>query len=94
MKIEITENKVFMAGKEGEKDQPVPKGTILNVDKFPGHLVGKARIVEESAGKKLVTGEDELKKLQAEYKALAKKEAPKDLDADGLKAAIAELSKK
>ena len=51
MKIEITENKVFMAGKEGEKDQPVAKGAILTVDKFPGHLVGKARIIEDERAK-------------------------------------------
>jgi hypothetical protein len=92
MKIEITENKVFAAGKDG-KDQPVPKGTILEVKDFPGHLFGKARIVEEDPAPGLTTGED-LEALRAEYEKVTGNKAQPNMKPETMRAKIEEALKK
>lgn len=90
MKVEITENKVFVPGEDG-KDKPLPKGTVLDIkgDTMPSPLVGKARIVSSPEGKEITVALD-MDALRARYEELYGRKPDPKSKMETLQRAIAE----
>lgn len=91
MKIEITEKGLYMATKDGE--QEVAVGTVIECEKFPDYMAGKARILENSADKALTTGED-IDALRARYEAVTGNKAQANMKPETMLAKIEAATKK
>lgn len=98
-KIQITEKGVHMA--VGDKEQELPKGHIMEVEKIPGWLVNKCRELSDTADKELVTAEqpieppssDDVDAWRVYYRHLSGgKEPDKRWGVPKLREAVAELT--